>query len=332
MIIESRNVPKRSDKPIISTFYNRYNNCVVVFYCRYNVCTYYHKSQSGVNVMKFAMYTYFGGLVRDFGFEEALKKAKAIGFSGVEIIDFTISLDKTSDSPIKTAKKYREMAEREGMPIVCYSVGVSLYKAPEVTEALKLHAEVAAALGSPFLHHTLCLGSAGGAGYEDVLADVLPRAIEVADYAKKLGITCIYEDQGMYFNGVEGYGKFFNAIKQRCDDVGICCDFGNILFADCGAPEFIDAFHNDIKHVHFKDYLILKEKDDREGRWHTTKQGDYLLGMPTGQGSVDFKKGFELLKRAGYDGFVSAEQELDFPEPFITDTKQAMVYLNGLFE
>lgn len=282
--------------------------------------------------MKFAMYTYFGRLVHEVGFEEALKKAKSIGFSAVEIVDYTISLDKTSDSPVQTAQKYREMVEREQMSVACYSVGVSLYNSPEVTEALKVHAEVAAALGSPFLHHTLCLGSAGGASYDDVLADVLPRAIEVADYAKKLGVTCIYEDQGMYFNGVEGYGKFLNAIKERCDNVGVCCDFGNILFADCGAPEFIAAFSNDIKHVHFKDYLKLKEQDDREGRWHTTKGGDYLIGVPTGNGSVDFATGFELLKKAGYDGFVSAEQELEFPEPFITDTKQAMVYLKNLFE
>lgn len=281
--------------------------------------------------MKFSMYTNFGRLVRENGFEKALKMAKEIGFSGVEIIDCSVTEGTMLIPTTKKAEEYRRLIAKEQMSVACYSVGLSLYNADYVTKALKMHAEIAASLGSPFLHHTLCLGSVDGVTYDEVLADVLPRAIEVANYAKSLGLTCIYEDQGLYFNGVESFGKFFAAIKEKCDNVGVCCDFGNILFADCGAAEFISAFKNDIKHVHFKDYLKLQSRDEREGNWHVTKGGAFLIGVPTGEGSVDFYEGLKLLKQAGYDGFFSAEQELPFPEPFISDTKKAMTYLKGLF-
>ncbi len=284
--------------------------------------------------MKYVMYTNFGRLVRENGFRDALKIAKSIGFLGVEIADSALTAEKSLVPSVEVARDYRKILEEEKMEIACYSVGLTLYQAPEVTNALKMHAEIAAALGSPYLHHTLCLGSVVNGktpNYDEVLADVVPRAVEVARYCRDLGLTCIYEDQGPFFNGIDGFGTFLREMKAQCDNVGVCCDFGNIMFADCGASEFISAFFEDIKHVHLKDYLKTSEKDDREGRWHTTKKGDYLLGVPTGEGSVDFAAGLRLLKNAGYDGYFAFEQELTFPEPFIADTKHAMVYLDGMF-
>lgn len=284
--------------------------------------------------MKFVMYTYFDKLVRENGFREALRIAKSVGFSGVEIADGAMTADKALIPSLEAAKEYRRILEEEDMIISCYTVGVSLYQAPEATECLKMHADYAAAMGAPYLHHTLCFASSKGENaptYDEVLADVLPRAIEVANYCKPLGITCIYEDQGDFFNGVEGFGKFFRAIKAECDNVGVCGDFGNILFADEGAPEFIEAFLPDIKNVHLKEYLMRSEKDERPGRWHTTQKGHYLIGVPTGEGSVDFATGLRMLKETGYHGCFSLEQELAFPEPFLFDSKQAMEYFETLF-
>ena len=285
--------------------------------------------------MKFVMYTYFDKLVRENGFREALKIAKSIGFSGIEFVDGGIFPDKTLTPSLEAAKEYRRILEEEDMIISCYTVCISIYKSSEATEGLKKHAEYAAAMGAPYLHHPLCFESSKGEhapSYEEVLADVLPRAAEVAKSARDLGVTCIYEDQGEYLNGVEGFGGFFSALKAECDNVGVCGDFGNIHFVDESAPDFIGAFLPEIKNVHVKDYFITPEKDDRQGGWMTTAKGDYIIAAPIGEGSVDFVTGMRLLRDAGYDGYFSIEQLLPFPEEFIADAKNAMKYLSDLFE
>ena len=279
------------------------------------------------------MYTYVAKLVRENGFRQALKIAKSIGFSGIEIADSAIVADKALISSVNMAKEYRHILDEEEMNIACYSVGVTLYQSPEAEQGLKMHAEYAAVLGSPYFHHTLCLSSLFNGcepSYEEVLCDVLPRSIEVARHAQKLGLTCIYEDQGSFFNGIEGFGRFYDAIRSECDNVGVCADFGNILFADLNVSEFVEVFLKDIKHVHLKDYLKTSIKENRQERWHVTQKGDYLIGVPTGNGSVDFTAGLRLLKKAGYNGYYAFEQELPFPEPFIADTKQAMQQLKKL--
>jgi len=285
--------------------------------------------------MKCVMYTHFDKLVYEKGFREALRIAKSIGFSGIEIIDCAITPDGMMIPSIEVAKEYRRILAEEEMTVACYSVGITLFQTTIAVEGLKIHADYAATIGAPYLHHTLCMRSAiddDAPSYDEVFFDVLPRAIEVADYCKTLGMTCIYEDQGHYFNGVENFGRIYRAIKEKCENVGVCCDFGNILFADCHVQPFIKAFLTEIKHVHFKDYHMTPVKDNRKGHWHTTRGGNYLIGVPTGEGAVDFESGLHLLKKAGYDGFFAFEQELSYPDPFISDTKQAMVYLDGLFE
>ena len=281
--------------------------------------------------MKYVMYTYFDRLVKENGFREALRIAKRIGFSGIEIIDGAVTADKAIFSSFDSAKEHRKILEEEGMTVACYSVGVTLYRSPAVTEGLKMHAEYAAALGAPYLHHTLCLDKVD-VSYDEVLADVLPRAIEVANVCRSLGLTCIYEDQGFVFNGVDNFGRFFFAMKAVCDNVGVCADFGNILFADEDAPSFIEAFLPHIKHVHLKDYRKTSERDPNALRCHQTKGGNYLVGVPTGSGSVSFEKGIRLLKQANYSGYCAFEQELAFPEPFLSDTRVAMSSFNKLFE
>ena len=41
----------------------------------------------------------------------------------------------------------------------------------------------------------------------------MEAAAEVADYAKPLGVKCIYEDQGLFANGVDGFGAFYRQMK-----------------------------------------------------------------------------------------------------------------------
>lgn len=282
---------------------------------------------------KCSMYSYFSQLAREYGFRKAVKTAKAMGFCGVEILDTAMSAERALFSSLKDVREARAILEEEHMIVVCYSVATTLYRSNEAVEALKMHAEYASVLGSPFLHHTLYLdlnADVDELPYEKVCKDVLPRAIEVAEYCKKLNLTCLYEDQGMYFNGIENFGKFYRSIKKNCDNVGVCGDFGNSLFVDCAPSEFLMAFASEIRHVHIKDYFRQSTVPDNVEQWHRTKGGNYLIGTATGHGVVDIPACMRVLVNCGYGGYYSLEQELQYPEPFCSDVQETKNKLYNL--
>ena len=168
--------------------------------------------------MNFSMYAKFYNILTRDGIESAADQAVALGFSSVEFFDFVGKGWKESIADVADAKMMRAVLEGRGLSVACYSVAVGLYEegmTPDtVTRAekkLMQYAEYAAALGCPYLHHTLTIDVERFLTEETALQYIVPAAIRIAKYAHSLGVTCIYEDQGPFFNGVDGFGKFFNA-------------------------------------------------------------------------------------------------------------------------
>ena len=185
--------------------------------------------------MKFTMYHNFADYVRDKGIEEAAEIALQLGFSSVEMFAAIVPGFENAISSVEEAKHMRTVLEKYHLPMSCYSVYVDLWRNPDNERELMKQAEIAAELGSPYFHHTLLpcdKDEAGFSNYDEAVCEIVEVAARIADYADTLGVTCIYEDQGYYVNGVEGFGKFWNRIKKRCKNVGICGDLGNILFGD----------------------------------------------------------------------------------------------------
>ena len=123
----------------------------------------------------------------------------------------------------------------------------------------------------------------------------MEAAAEVADYAKPLGVKCIYEDQGLFANGVDGFGAFYKQMKQRCSNVGVCGDMGNSLFVDEGAERFFAAYAEDICHVHVKDYMIRTFAEAPSRNWYPTKGGRWLRETMVGDGNVDVASCMDIL-------------------------------------
>lgn len=281
--------------------------------------------------MIFSMYSKFTALFVNEGIEKAAEYALSLGLSGVEFLALT---SKPSYCPIYTpedAKKVKEVLDRYNLPVSCYSVSTNLWSEEGAVEAMLHQVEIAAALGCKLLHHTLLPGDLheGMPTYAEVVDKVVDSAARIADYAKGFGITCIYEDQGYYFNGVDQFGDFFSRISARCSNVGVCADFGNILFANEHAHDFLTHFAKDVRHVHIKDY-IWKKADVCPGKfWAYGKDGYWLRETMVGSGAVDFEKCIKLLKDAGYDGAISLE--LNHKEPFEDGVEQAIEYVTRLW-
>ncbi|MBR5445525.1 MAG: sugar phosphate isomerase/epimerase [Clostridia bacterium] len=278
--------------------------------------------------MRFTFYTHFNGMAAREGTEKAADWAAEHGFSAVELLESAGPQYPSLYPDRQAAEAAKKILAARGLSTACYSVGTTVYKNPEAVASLKRQAEIAAALDCPFLHHTLLLWLADAEGmpsFEEGIACAVEAAAEVADYAKTLGVRCIYEDQGMYANGVEGFGAFYRQIKQRCDNVGVCGDMGNSLFVDEGAERFFAAYAGEICHVHVKDYLIRTFDAAPSRNWYRTKGGRYLRETMVGDGDGNVAACMDILKKAGYSGTYALE--LCHPEPFEAGVCQAMEYL-----
>ena len=120
------------------------------------------------------------------------------------------------------------------------------------------------------------------------------------------GITCLYEPQGMYFNGIKGLKGLVDKLKANGRKVGVCADFGNSLFVDEAPDEVIGAFIDDVRHVHVKDYVASSEPINGIVDLKS-KGGKYLYHSELGTGVANVDACFELLKKVGYSGNISFE-------------------------
>ena len=258
--------------------------------------------------MKLSNYILFCYEYKEYGLEYALRHTKDLGFDAVEFLALSPgkSLVMSTDR-----RELKALLRKYSLYVSCFSVCADLSAKdwddvkPSVLEAIDL----AHYLGSKRFHHTLVPAlelSESSPSYDDIFDTVVLRARELADYCNERGITCLYEPQGMYFNGVDGLGRFYNKIKSLCKDVGICGDVGNPLFADTPATDIYNAFIDDIKYVHIKDYVV-SDTPFGEGEQLKSRGGKYIAECALGDGVTDFGYVFGKLLEKGYDGELSFE-------------------------
>ena len=259
--------------------------------------------------MKFTNYYIFKDDLDAHGIEYAAEHTCKLGFDSVEFLDFY-----SDDEPILPDRvdidETRRTLDKYGLDVSCYSVGINILELgrEKSVDILMKHAKAAAKLGSPFLHHTLVFPLTlpeNAPSYEEILDTVVDSARVVADGCAELGITCIYEPQGMYFNG-EGFSRFFEELHRLYPSVGVCGDVGNPLFVDA-APEAIFLKHaKDIKHVHLKDYAVADAPFEK-GTSYLTLGGRYLQTAVLGEGAVALDACVAALRQVGYTGAFSLE-------------------------
>ena len=277
--------------------------------------------------MQFAMYNGFTELVTQKGIEHAAAYAAEIGFTSVEFLEILAGNGALRIPDVKTAAKIRRGLEAQGLYVACYSAYANVWNETSEQDFRK-GLEIAAELGSSYFHHTLlpwltllpeC------PSFEEGIKIAVEAASRAADYAKGLGLTCIYEDQGQYINGVEGFGKFYWELKKNCSNVGVCADLGNIYFVDERPQAFLEAFKTEIRHVHVKDYLQKRNAVSPGEGWLPSRNDLWLHDADVGEGIIDFKACVETIKNTGYTGPWSLE--ISVREPFAERAKRAMEYL-----
>ncbi len=241
-------------------------------------------------------------------YTQLIDLAAARGISAVE----TLNMFELTTPDLDAAKALRRYADEKGVRFSCVSLGINLVEEDSWNwiAIVRQYAEVAAILGSPFLHHTIALEFSD---YEKVRCNWDTyyqrglRAVRlIADYAQNFGLKCLYEDQGYLFNGVEGMSRFLQDVDR---DIGLVADFGNIQFVDEAIEDFIPHFPGKFYHAHVKDYLRCSPTPAQlqSGTAQLSRGGTLLTDCAFGQGCVHFAAGWEALKATGFDGYVSFE-------------------------
>ena len=262
-----------------------------------------------ISVSSYSFHQYIGkGLMTQL---DCVAKAKEIGFDAIEFID----IDGKGDLSLQkeNARKIRAEADRLGIAINAYTIGACLYHDTQEAmdaevERLKGQLEIAQILGAKIMRHDVCytLGKTGNSrSFDRMLPFIAENARRVTEYAQTLGIKTCTKNHGYIAQDSDRVERLFNAVAH--DNYGLLVDMGNFLCADEEPAHAVSRVAPYAIHVHIKDMLYREQPTG--SCTNMTRGGNYFCGTVVGEGDVPVKKCLQILKRAGYDDYVSLEYE-----------------------
>lgn len=270
--------------------------------------------------MKIGFSSYsLSGAIRDGRMDilAAIRWIAEHGGEHIELAPFGFSLV-DNDALVEAVKKE---AANCGLALSSYTVGANFCTAgsdnhditgDEYAQMLadtKRHVDIAAALGVTLMRHDAGSRPREQCTVENFERD-LPRVAdacrEVADYAAKSGITTSVENHGYHFQGSERVRRLVRLVDRP--NYRTTLDVGNFLCVD---EDPVCATMNNIgiaSMVHFKDFYV-RDFVSAPDSWFPSSHGRFLRGSVTGFGDVDLRGVANVIKAAGYDGFISIEYE-----------------------
>ena len=242
----------------------------------------------------------------------AIAAAKEIGLEAIEFTDLTPPKGITDE---KYAAEIKAEADRLGMIINAYTVGANLYQpTPEaeaaMISALKRKVDVAAILGTKVLRHDLCwrLTPTGtGRSFDLMLPTIARCAREITEYAAQFGIRTCSENHGYVAQDSTRMERLVNAVAH--DNYGLLVDMGNFACADEDSAMAVSRVAPYAFHAHAKDFSKRSFAEGPARGYFQTRACNWLKGEAIGEGDIPIKQCMAILKRAGYDGYLSIEYE-----------------------
>lgn len=277
-------------------------------------------------VSAYSFYQYIGQ--GKMSIYDTVDKAAEMGFCAIEFLDMPGgSLDEQKES----AKKLKALAKDAKIDICAYTIGAELFKGDveadkREVERLKAQAEIASVLGAKIMRHDVCYNlkkSGKGRSFDLMLPTIAENARIITEYAKGLGIRTCVENHGYIAQDSDRLERLFCAVDH--DNFGLLVDIGNFVCVDEDNATAVSRLAPYAIHVHAKDMYYSREF---KYGWGQTRGCNYFAGAAVGQGDVDVKKCIEILRRAGYDGYLSVEYE--GADDCIVGIEKSRDYLGGI--
>lgn len=238
------------------------------------------------------------------GFDEMFSLLKKAGFDGVEL-----NVDKedssahslTMTTSTEQLSEIKRLSEKHSLPVV--SISTSLYGGKlgspdktireEAQAILKKQLECADALGADGI-----LVVPGGISDDVSLLEAWnnsKRALsELKDEIKERGIyVCVENVWNGFFTSPFDMCKFIDELD--CDYIRAYYDVGNVVEFST-TEHWIEVLGDKIKKIHFKDFKRNGGRLHSGGTWEDITKGDVM-----------WDKVVSELRRAGYDGYLTAE-------------------------
>ena len=237
--------------------------------------------------------------------------AREIGFDGIEFIELENKSWGITEDPMKTAGEIREYCEKIGLEIAAYTVGANLLSDDPEGDIAKVMAkiDVAAALGAPLLRHDVCysLPKKPLYSWRDALEEMVPRIRRLTEYAESKGIRTCTENHGYIFQDPARVEELIRTVDR--ENYGWLCDMGNFLCAEADPAKSVAIAAPYTIHAHAKDFLWKSGDEPKPEGFFETSEKNFLRGTVIGHGVVPVARCVSILKKAGYDGYLSLEFE-----------------------
>ncbi len=258
-----------------------------------------------------------------------LHKAAEMGFDAIEYTDFNLGLGQDSalvDTIVRDAKE-------KGIELSAYVVGGNLLQSTQAeqnaeVERLKGQIDVANRLGVKLFRYDVTYAQLPMyMSFDMALEKVADAMRELASYGQSLGIVTMIENHGMTFQDSDRIERVYSRVNHP--NFRLLVDMGNFMCADEDTTLAVSRLRNLAAHVHAKDFEKIDYYSNlsKEDCFQTRAQ-NYLRGTAVGEGDVKAAQCVDILKAAGYDGYIDIEYE--GPEDCIAALSRGLEFLKKI--
>jgi len=238
---------------------------------------------------------------------EVCTLAKEIGYEGIEFLNMNTDWER-ENFPEPLALALRAHCEKIGLAIIAYTTDGDFIARDPAAEVgrLKRCVDTAALMGAKTLRHDAARGHESG--WRDAVRIIAPAAREVTAYAEEKGVRTCIENHGFFLQDAARVEELILQVNH--ENYGWLVDIGNFACVDEDSVYAVTIAAPYAFHVHAKDFLIKPYKEDDPGSgWFRSRHGRYLRGTVAGHGCIPIRECVEILKKSGYDGWLSYEFE-----------------------
>jgi sugar phosphate isomerase/epimerase len=256
----------------------------------------------------------FTNIFRDFPLEEVIPEVARIGYQGIELMARAPHVPPSTQAA--RVRDIKRMVDDHGL-VVSNIAGYAgrFSQLNDEQAAVQLDdlgrlLEIANALHCPLVRH-----QPGGPSYDVASEEQWQRAVlwtqRAAVLAARAGVRLVVE---LHPDGlVETADSAFDFLQRVAkDNVGAIFDPGNMYLAGTpfGAGEVYKLWGH-IFHVHVKDCLRVQDPTYPSSRqW----RGGLIAFKVLGEGAADHLPALRALHRLGYQGYLSCECEMRWPD------------------
>ncbi len=243
---------------------------------------------------------------------------KWIADSGVRAVEFTGFGDVPDAQSVRYAARMRNRCEKLGLKAIGYCIGADLLvpagEQRKAVQRLKVHVDAAAELGVPSMRHDVTRGFNHNAKrlripktFSAVLKVIVPPIRAIADYARERGVITSLENHGFYMQAADRVGKLIDTVNHP--NFRLTIDLGNFLCVNDDPVAAVKRLAKYVVLAHAKDFHVRSKDTMPATGWFATPTDIALRGAICGHGVLDLPTQLKLLKKGGYDGYLSLEFE-----------------------